>query len=57
MSDEAFPHHVFLTHNSFSLEAKLVGWITVALLWTAAVYSLFQMRSARLTSVISPNPG
>ena len=34
--------------NSLSLNASLVGWITVLLLWICAVYFLVRMRGAKL---------
>jgi membrane protease YdiL (CAAX protease family) len=34
--------------NSLTLDASLVGWLTVALLWIGAVWFLTQMRNVRL---------
>jgi CAAX protease family protein len=36
------------TSSAFTFTASRIGWITVALLWIAAAYFLFQMRGARL---------
>jgi hypothetical protein len=35
--------------DPFTLNASTVGWITVTVLWVAAVYFLFAMRNARLS--------
>lgn len=34
--------------NAFTFSGSLVGWITVALLWIAATYFLFEMRGTSL---------
>jgi membrane protease YdiL (CAAX protease family) len=41
----------------FTLNASRVGWITLTLLWIAAVYFLFQMRGAQLSDTLETHAG
>jgi hypothetical protein len=36
--------------DPFTLQASLVGWLTVAVLWACAAYFLIRMRRGRLAS-------
>jgi membrane protease YdiL (CAAX protease family) len=43
--------------NSLSLNASLVGWLTVALLWICAAYFLARMRGASLEPITEESSG
>jgi CAAX protease family protein len=48
------PSAVNKTTKTFALNASLVGWLTVAILWICAVYFLIQMRNQRFQAAAGP---